>query len=101
MRRLNKNKASQKSGIAIKIIKDNANIFAEFLCETVSSITKTSNFPNSLKLGDITPLHKKGRKNNKESYRPVSILPTLSKIFEITLFKRMSGFFGSLLSEQK
>ena len=36
----------------------------------------------NLKLADITPLHKKGRKSNKENYRPVSTLPTLSKILE-------------------
>ena len=39
-------------------------------------------FPNSLKLADVTPLHKKGRKDLKENHRPVSILPTLSKVFE-------------------
>ena len=57
IRRLNKNKASQKSDIPIRIIKENADIFAEFLCETVNSAIKSSNFPNSLKLADITPLH--------------------------------------------
>ena len=89
IRRLNKNKASQKSDIPIRIIKENADIFAEFLCETVNSAIKSSNFPNSLKLADITPLHKKGRKDNKENYRPVGILPTLSKIFERILFEQM------------
>ena len=49
---------------------------------------KISNFPNSLKFPDITPLHKKDWKNIKENYRPVSNLPT-SKIFEI-LFEQMS-----------
>ena len=57
--------------------------FTEFLCETVGSPIKTSNFPNSLKLVDITPSHKKCIKNNKENYGPVSLLRTLSKIFEI------------------
>ena len=85
--RLNKNKASQKSDIPIRITKDNVDIFADFLCETVNCTIKTSNFPSCLKLADITPLHKKGRKNNKENYRPVSILPTLSKIFERILFE--------------
>ena len=42
---LNKNKASQKSDIPIRIIKDNTDSFAEFLCETVNSIIKTFSFP--------------------------------------------------------
>ena len=74
--RLNKNKASQKSDIPIKIIHDN--------------------FSNCL--ANITPLHKKGRKDNKENYRPVSILPTLSKIFEKILFEQISVFFDKFLS---
>ena len=81
--RLNKNKASQK------------------YCETVNCTIKTSNFPSCLKLADITPLHEKGRKDNKENYRPVGILPTLSKIFERILFEQISGFFDNFLSEKQ
>ena len=99
--RLNKNKASQKSDIPIRIIEDNVDIFADFLCETVNCTIKTSNFPSCLKLADITPLHKKGRKDNKENYRPVSILPTLSKIFERILFEQISGFFDNFLLEKQ
>ena len=91
--RLNKNKASQKSDIPIKIIHDNVDIFADFIAESFKGAIKTSNFSNCLKLADITPLHKKGRKDNKENYRPVSILPTLSKIFEKILFEQISVFF--------
>ena len=92
--RLNKNKASQKSDIPIRIIKDNVDIFADFLCETVNCTIKTSNLPSCLKLADITPLHEKGRKDTKENYRPVSILPILSKMFERTLFEQISGFLS-------
>ena len=81
IKRLNKNKASQKSDIPIAIIHENADIFADFSSESLKGAIKTYNcFPKCLKLADITPLHEKGRKDNKENYRPVSILPTLSKI---------------------
>ena len=63
------------------------------MAESFKGAIKTSNFSNCLKLTDITPLHKKGRKDNKENYRPVSILPTLSKIFEKILFEQISVFF--------
>ena len=39
-------------------------------------------FPDILKFGDITPVHKKDETTNKESYRPVSVLSLISKIFE-------------------
>ena len=99
--RLNKNKASQKSDIPVKIIHDDVDIFADFIAESFKDTIKTSNFSNCLKLADITPLHKKGRKDNKENYRPVSILPALSKIFERILFEQISVFFDKFLSDQQ
>ena len=99
--RLNKNKASQKSDIPIKIIHDNVDIFADFIAESFKGTIKTSNISNCLKLADITPLHKKGRRDNKEHYRPVSILPALSKIFERILFEQISVFFDKFLSDQQ
>ena len=65
--RLNKSKGYQKSDIPIRIIKDNVDIFTDFLCETVNCTIKTSNFPSCLKLADITPLHKREGKTIKKS----------------------------------
>ena len=39
-------------------------------------------FPNKLKLADITPVYKKKDSTLVENYRPVSVLPSVSKIFE-------------------
>ena len=45
------------------------------------------------------PTHKKGKKDMKGNYRPVSILPNLSKIFEKLMFKEMPQFFDKIFSE--
>ena len=37
----------------------------------------------------------------KENFRPVSILPTLSKIFEKCMFAQMSTFFDNIFSNQQ
>ena len=39
-------------------------------------------FPDNLKLGNTTPVHKKDEPKDKENYRPVSILHLLSETFE-------------------
>ena len=49
----------------------------------------------------VSPLHKKGRKDNKENYRPVSILPALSKILGRILFEQISVYFDKFLSDQQ
>ena len=60
-----------------------------------------SKFPENLKLADITPAYKKGKKDVKGNYRPVSILPNLSKMFEKHIFKQMSHFLKNILSKNQ
>ena len=93
------NKASQRSDIPTKIIKENVDIFAEFLWKTISSAIKSSTFLSWLKSTDVTPFHKKGKKDKKDNYRPVSILPTLSKCFEKCMFSQMSAYFDEIFSK--
>ena len=50
-------------------------------------------FPSELKLASIIPVLKSGDESDKENYRPISILPTLSKVFEKLLFKQINVFF--------
>ena len=104
MKRLNKSKASQKSDIPIKIIHEDADIFADFLAESLKGAIKTYIFPKYLKLADITLLHEK--KENKErereqgNSRSVSTLPTLSKILERILFEQISIYLDKFLLDQ-
>ena len=79
---LNKKKASQNSVIPTKIIKENSDIFGKVLCSFINDSIKSFTFPSCLKGADVTPIHKKGKKDKKENYRPVSTLPVLSKIYE-------------------
>ena len=64
---MNENKASQKSDIPITIIHENADIFEDFLAESLKGAIKTCNFPNCLMLSDIAPLHRKGKKTTRKT----------------------------------
>ena len=55
-------------------------------------ILLSKNFPENLKLGDVTPIFKKKDKTFVENYRPVSVLPTVSKIFEQIMKKQITGY---------
>ena len=55
----------------------------------------------NLKLADITPVHKKGDRTDKTEYRPVSILPAISKVFEKLLFYQINDFMNPKLSQNQ
>ena len=96
---LKTNKSTQDTDIPTKLIKDNLDIFADFILENLNGCIDESVFPSSLKNAIITPVHKKGAKTLKDNYRPVSILSNISKIYERILFKQMSAYFEPILSK--
>ena len=98
---LNNKKVSQNSNIPTKIIKENSDVFGKVFCSFINDSIKSFTFPSCLKEADITPIDKKGKKDKKENYRPVSILPVLSKIFESIMFIQMSAFFKDIFNKQQ
>ena len=82
-------KVSQDTDTPTKTIKDNGDIFSDFLLSGFNNSIATSIFPSSLRQAILTPVFKKGDKSPKENYRPVSILPNISKIFKRFLFKQI------------
>ena len=62
---------------------------------------ETSVFPPSMKLANVTTLHKEGNCSEKDNHGPVSILPNLSKVFERCIYKQIAQFFDKLLSKHQ
>ena len=50
-------------------------------------------FTKLLKVGKVSPIHKKGDTQLFENYRPISVLPIFSKVFEKILYHRLYSFF--------
>ena len=67
--------------IPIKILKESGFTF-EYLTSCVNEAILSGKFPDSLKLSNIVPVHKKKDLTDKCNYRPVSILPLFSQVFE-------------------
>ena len=97
---LNNNKASQHSDIPTKIIKNNSDIFSDFLYVSINSSIK-SLFSSCLKTADITPIYKKGKRDLKDNYRPVNFTGVLSKLYERSMFKQISEFFENIFSKNQ
>ena len=60
-------------------------------------------FPNGLKISKILPIFKKGDVNSSNNYRPISLLPAISKIFERIIYDQLYAYFdnNNILSEEQ
>ena len=67
--------------VTIKVLKKRKFRFAE-LTNCMNESLTNDKFPDTLKLSDTTSFFKKLDANDKANYRPVSILPLVSKVFE-------------------
>ena len=55
-------------------------------------------FPDELKLSDVTPIYKKDDHNKSKNYKPVSVLPVVSKVFEKIMHDQISQYINSFLT---
>ena len=92
---VNSNKATQNTDISTKMIKENSDIFGNFIFSTLNCCINTYLYLSLLKRADITFVHKKDSKNAKNSYRPFSILWNISKLYERIMFKQIPEYFKS------
>ena len=58
----------------------------------INKCISTKSFSDELKVADVVPVFKKEDPNNKANYRPISLLPIISKIFERVLFEQTEKF---------
>jgi hypothetical protein len=62
------------------------------LAELINCSFTTGIFPQPLKFAKVIPIFKKGERDNLTNYRPISILPYFSKIFEKSMYSRLYEF---------
>ena len=98
IQKLNTNKPTTFNNIPAKILIENSDICSPYLSKIYNESILNSNFPGPLKKADITPAYKKGDTTNKENYRPVSILPSISKIFERKMYDQICTYMNDYLS---
>ena len=79
---LNPNKATTHNNFPPKILRQSAEVTANTLQLLFNNAISSSEFRENLRLTDVTPIFKEKDPLDKTNYRPVSVLPLVSKIFE-------------------
>lgn len=80
--------------ISTKIISNIIESIAPFLVVIFNSCVDEGVFPDLMKHSKVLPLFKSGSKEDPSNFRPISILPTLSKIFEKLILDQLSFHFA-------
>ena len=88
------------SAITLKSI---ANEICECITLIINQSITTGIFSDQLKVAKVVPIFKKNDQSDIKSYRPISVLPTISKLFENVMQTQLMEYFTShnLLASQQ
>ena len=82
LKNINEDKAAGIDNLSGKFLKDGAAVFAKPISQICNLSIKYSHFPMDCKIAKLKPLFKKGSRTARKNYRPISLLPLISKIIE-------------------
>ena len=89
---LSSNKATGVDKISSKIIKIAAPAISDSLTYIFNQAITLSLFPHEWKTARVIPLYKNGQRNLPGNYRPISVLPVISKIMERILYDQLYNY---------
>ena len=80
--------------ISNKFLKDIKSLILSPLTLIINQCLNTGIFPDYLKIAKVLPVHKKGDNTIFSNYRPISILPSVSKVFERVIHNQLYDYFN-------
>lgn len=93
---LKNKKGRDEFGMSVQLIKSVKHIILAPLTKLINLCIDESIFPSILKHAIVVPIYKKGNNHLPENYRPISLLPIISKIFEKCMVVQLASYFERL-----
>lgn len=81
--------------ISVNLLKKCITSISEPLSELINSSFCTGRVPDCLKVAKVYPIYKGGGEKEFSNFRPISILPSFSKIFEKAVYNRLSKYLNT------
>ena len=97
--KLDGSKATPVGDIPAEMLKSTTDVHVSLLTKIINSSIRNGCFPDELKAAEVTPIFKKNDDLDKENYRPVSVLPHVSKIIERVMYIQIENFMEGKLSK--
>ena len=98
LKMLNVNKATGSDGIPARLLRETADNIAPSLTKLFNKSLQYGIIPDELKVANVVPVYKKGRKDYVENYRPISLLPLVSKVRERCVLARVRDHLYHFIS---
>ena len=90
--KLNNKKPSMDGDIPTK------DIVSNYLGNSYNDSKNDQKYPMALKRANVIPVHKEDERTLMTNYRPVSLLPIVSKLFERNMYNQILTYIGKFLS---
>ena len=94
-------KATGPDEIPAKLLKETASVIAPSLCRIFNKSLQLGSLPSDWKLANVVHVHKKGAKDHVENYRPISLLPIVSKVFERCVLNSIKDHLYHVISPKQ
>ena len=85
--------------IPAEMLKSTTDVHVSLLTKIINSSIRNGCFPDELKAAEFTPIIKRNDELNKQNYRPVSVLPHVTKIIERVMYTQIENFMEDKLSK--
>ena len=93
---MNKFKTSHSfgiDGVSSFFLKIGMPVLAPSLCSIFNTSISQGRFPENWKIARVSPIYKDGSTEDRSNYRPISVLPVVSRLFEKIVFDQVFNYF--------
>jgi len=101
LKQLDINKATGSDGIPVRLLKETADQIAPSLTMLFNKSLRLGIFQGDWELANIVPIFKKGKRDSVENYRPISLLPVISKVLEPCVLAGLRDHISHLISRNQ
>ena len=92
LKKLLNGKATGIDGIPNRALKDSAELIAPSLTDLLNFSISTKTYSGDFEIVKVAPVFKKGEKADLNNYRPISVLPTVARVFEKLIYNQLYKF---------
>ena len=92
LKEIKTNKATGIGNLSGRFLKDGSKVLVSPIAQICNLSIRLSAVPDECKIAKLKPLYKKGKKTDPKNYRPISLLPVISKILEKVIHDQTMEF---------